>query len=798
MPMPTFDPATHQRCPICQSLFSRRGFLKHFLACKERQQDAQCGAIHTVQQQRTTLVGPRNSRDQDSVAPPEEQQAEHETVTHQDTHRGDTHLPDRASLPRSYVRVQYHPHSGLPDKIVSLDDPETVTGFRFAQLAANKTPHAPFRSNADFTFSEMAVGNGWSAEAVNSVLKLLRTDWVNDLSAVQVSFRNNNDLQQSLAAARQCFIKFQQSSIKVPYRGQEREIKFRFREPLDWIRTLVQDPTLVHENNLFSCKKFLCLGNEQEVRMVDEPWTGDDWAAVDTNVADGISMHPIVLRALWLPAIIRNASGNAGGILIGYMPVLRDDNGEGEDDNHGQRDDFFIFKRVVYQQVLGKIFECIRVECANGLAMAFADGILRIIHIGILIISMDAEELSVFNACRAHNAKVPCPRCTVTRDQLVNISKSFPLRTTKDMERVVLDSRGPNISDAQRTRLLRDAGLHPVELQQFMWRLRYSDPYRAPRVDTLHSDDIGKWGHHLWPLLKDHLKGNAHLIDANMDNFPRWRGLKHFKHIMTVHYADGEKHLSVMKSILPVVVQFFSNNNPLIHCIRAYIYCRMLIGLTCVTDTHLATLKSAIIKYERFCKMTVKDENQEAIAAIRMCIDNEKRRAEEEKNSEENKEMEAGNADPDVNPATAEDIDSFTPQVDSHWQLGSPSRSWEYISSFIIKWSAQAVTTPSYTTFEDDLRDTIVAQFPNLANFAFEGLTVTYRAESDILRCTTDWYRQGPRRDCIIIESADGKPLLHVFGTSCDASYATSKLSILLPSLCFVPAVHGPENQVGG
>ncbi|KAH7048521.1 hypothetical protein BKA62DRAFT_629929, partial [Auriculariales sp. MPI-PUGE-AT-0066] len=28
----------------------------------------------------------------------------------------------------------------------------------------------------------------------------------------------------------------------------------------------------------------------------------------------------------------------------------------------------------------------------------------------------------------------------------------------------------------------------------------------------------------------------------------------------------------------------------------------------------------------------------------------------------------------------------------------------------------------------------------------------------DILRCTTDWYRQGPRRDCIIIESADGKP----------------------------------------
>jgi len=41
-----------------------------------------------------------------------------------------------------------------------------------------------------------------------------------------------------------------------------------------------------------------------------------------TDVSTTIKMHPIVLRALWLPSLVRNASGNAGGVLIGYMPIV--------------------------------------------------------------------------------------------------------------------------------------------------------------------------------------------------------------------------------------------------------------------------------------------------------------------------------------------------------------------------------------------------------------------------------------------------------------------------------------------
>lgn len=38
-------------------------------------------------------------------------------------------------------------------------------------------------------------------------------------------------------------------------------------------------------------------------------------------------------------------------------------------------------------------------------------------------------------------------------------------------------------------------------MQHFLWDFRFSDPYKAISYDTLHSDDLGKWGKHLWDLL---------------------------------------------------------------------------------------------------------------------------------------------------------------------------------------------------------------------------------------------------------------------------------------------------------
>jgi hypothetical protein len=35
-----------------------------------------------------------------------------------------------------------------------------------------------------------------------------------------------------------------------------------------------------------------------------------------------VKKYPMLLRPAWLPRQIRNASGNGGGVLIGYMPVV--------------------------------------------------------------------------------------------------------------------------------------------------------------------------------------------------------------------------------------------------------------------------------------------------------------------------------------------------------------------------------------------------------------------------------------------------------------------------------------------
>jgi Plavaka transposase len=40
------------------------------------------------------------------------------------------------------------------------------------------------------------------------------------------------------------------------------------------------------------------------------------------KVSSTVNMHPILLRAGFLPNQIRNGSGNGGGVLIGYMPKV--------------------------------------------------------------------------------------------------------------------------------------------------------------------------------------------------------------------------------------------------------------------------------------------------------------------------------------------------------------------------------------------------------------------------------------------------------------------------------------------
>ncbi|KAJ7656193.1 hypothetical protein B0H17DRAFT_956145, partial [Mycena rosella] len=151
----------------------------------------------------------------------------------------------------------------------------------------------------------------------------------------------------------------------------------------------------------------------------------------------------------------------------------------------------------------------------------------------------DGKEAAYFNACRAALANFLCPTCLVPHSDLHRITSTFKLRITTTMKAVVVRALKKR-TKGDREDLLKSYGLHGIE--HFLWEFRFSDPYAAYSYDTLHSDDLGKWGAHLWPLLLEkleELKAKGPFAET-MRRFPRWPDLKPFNQVTTVHFTDGQ------------------------------------------------------------------------------------------------------------------------------------------------------------------------------------------------------------------------------------------------------------------
>ena len=191
----------------------------------------------------------------------------------------------------------------------------------------------------------------------------------------------------------------------------------------------------------------------------------------------------MILRPAWLPRQIRNASGNGGGVLIGYMPVVsykclfKDANGilsdlewvQIEDPSDpssrstAETEEFAHFKREVYQKVLKKVFRSLKLRSQNGEAHCCGDGINRVLYPGILIESQDAEEAAYFCGCRAASANHPCPKCLVRKQDLHNISTVFEQRTPKSMQAVLAQVSCTKTKTAKE-KILIDNGMHNIEV----------------------------------------------------------------------------------------------------------------------------------------------------------------------------------------------------------------------------------------------------------------------------------------------------------------------------------------------
>ncbi|KII90328.1 hypothetical protein PLICRDRAFT_107314, partial [Plicaturopsis crispa FD-325 SS-3] len=606
---------------------------------------------------------------------------------------------------------------------------------------------------------------------------------------------------------------------------------FEYRDPWDWILSIVTDETLATDSMWYSVRKYYCEGGVED-ELFDEPNTGEAWRAVDDTLPSNdsyphcylplhlwldkaaitkrVKKHPIVLRAAWLPRHIRNASGNGGGVLIGYMPIVVDP-ANPSDRNAAETVEYANFKREVYQNVLSVVFKRLRRRSHHGETVRCGDKIPRILHPGILIESLDGEEAAAFCCVRAATANFPCPKCLVHKLKLHELTTTFDLRTTETM-RAVFQRAAAAGSKTKTENILKDHGLNNVE--HFLWGFRFSDPYAAYCYDTLHSDDLGKWGKHIWPLILDVLEkqGNGALgrLAENFRSMPRWSRLKNFQNVTTIEYADGQAYLDILKGILPCLVQILPRNSPLIHCIRAYARYRMMVGLHCMSESRLKRLEKYLAAYEYWStkvahlyeknfdffkqhasshgprdirargttdnfstrpgegvqqevreayeetngknaesQMTRRDANHEAVARIRMTIDDDERAR-----------MEANAAEPDDEDVT--EIAASTGNSPKHWTLGSPER--RNADSRLLEDAKLEAGTEGFRSFDSKLREFITTHIPDDAPQSaslmpiqeYKCVYIHYQsledwtASRDILRCS-DSFHGKRRRDCVII-----------------------------------------------
>ncbi|KAJ7084993.1 hypothetical protein C8R44DRAFT_753060 [Mycena epipterygia] len=544
--------------------------------------------------------------------------------------------------------------------------------------------------------------------------------------------------------------------------------------PENTVFRLLEDDTLGPHMIFNSVRKYYCKGTHEVTWcewVIDEPNTADTWAKYESELSDAdpyphclvplhawlneglvtkrVTMHPILLRALCLPADIRNASGNGDSVLLGYMTTMK-----------------------VYQRVLTVIFASLKSCSWNDETLECWDKLICVFHPGILITLLDGKEAAYFNACHAMLANYPCPKCLVPKCDLHRITKAFKLCTTESMKAVVQKALSVG-TKSEKEEILKSNGIHRIT--HFLWGFRFSDPYAAYSYDTLHSDDPGKWGHHLWTLLLEVLEENGvkGTFAKNMQKFSRWSGLKHFNQVTTIHFTDGQTFYDILK-ILP-------HNDPLIHCIWAYQRYRLMAGMHCMPSHRLERLAKIIKDYEYWSSHAIQhlakdirdkemtnhgstrpnegfqqevcgaynqtnfknvvpqmnriDEKQEAIARICMAIDTYDKQCRADEEEEERDIDETANT---------------SQMTSASWKFGAPKG---VITSKVFENTLRSAGY-SVQNFDLMLQDFVAEQFPR-EHVSYEQCIQSlkdWRGLRDIVRCNPSFHGH-PQYDSVLFNS---------------------------------------------
>ncbi|KAJ7868913.1 hypothetical protein B0H14DRAFT_2572077 [Mycena olivaceomarginata] len=456
---------------------------------------------------------------------------------------------DNPQLPAVYIISKPHPNDHLAVvEVLSLSHPLRQQGDptdrkRLDNLIDAARPYTPWCTMSDFEYTETAVQGLLKPKFIDTQLRGMTGPWARGHG--DITMKDYCDYRRVLTQARVSGIQFRKATVQASLWGVEKKYTFFYRDPWEWIRGLVTDPSLAHVTAWKSRHMFYCEDGGRE-RFITEPWTADHWYEVgmlfNCNrmellipnpylncwlllhiwldkglVTKHVKIFPIIFRPLWLPSEIRNASGNGGGVFLGLMVMVKDP-GNPKDRTDKENYKFAQFRREIYQQVLEIIFSSLYERSWRGEVVTCRDDVPRVLYPGFLIESLDFEEAWNFTCCQSGRANerlklAPRQVCVLSFAVLKNAS-----------------------SATQKEKILMNYGLH--DIVHFMWNFRFSDPYQAVSYDLLHFDESGKWGHHLWPLILAPVGSpQSGLPNANLD--PRdivksARARNPYKHILDV------------------------------------------------------------------------------------------------------------------------------------------------------------------------------------------------------------------------------------------------------------------------
>jgi Plavaka transposase len=151
-----------------------------------------------------------------------------------------------------------------------------------------------------------------------------------------------------------------------------------------------------------------------------------------------------------------------------------------EDSGETGKKNYVNFKKVVWHEAFRKLLETIATYSKTGYWFDCADAVKQWLFPLILILSADYEEQyvplhqinkgpmltishirSIMALISGIGSNYPCPICFVHKDELINLEKDHPLRTTESMRDALFEAQvAPTVAEGEK--ILKAYGLRGI------------------------------------------------------------------------------------------------------------------------------------------------------------------------------------------------------------------------------------------------------------------------------------------------------------------------------------------------